>query len=133
MKYLQNRGLIGLHTDASWPGFYGSMPAEPTNAVAIYDTTPVVHGRVMKTGELVQAHGVQIKVRGADYLTGYQKIAAIKTLLLEDTKLKSIAFASKTFWLLAFKQSLDIVKLYKEEAAIAEVFTYNGTLSLNEE
>lgn len=64
---------------SQWPGYVASLPEEagvPDDAVAVYDTTPVLEGRLM-SGVQISHPGIQIRVRSLDYNAAFQKVQAI--------------------------------------------------------
>ncbi len=65
---------------ADWPCYVSNMPdgdGVKNEAVAVYDTNPLVDGREMRTGEVIEHFGVQVKVRSTEYRIGWNKITAI--------------------------------------------------------
>ncbi len=74
------KNLVTLPRHAGeWPSFTSFLPdvdaakKVPANAVCLYDTTGHKHGRLMRTGEVLQHWGVQVKVRSSDYQVGWMK------------------------------------------------------------
>lgn len=68
---------------APWPCYVSSLPdaSTPDNAACLYDTSPKLDGRLMRTGESVEHPGVQVKVRSKTYREGWAKIDSISTKL----------------------------------------------------
>lgn len=60
-----------------WACYQGHMPDAPDNAVAVYDTMGNRDGRLM-TGRTILHPGIQVKVRGSDYLTAFRKLEAMR-------------------------------------------------------
>ena len=61
----------------TWPLYISSLPDGSNienNAGCVYDTTGLLDGRIMRTGEVIEHHGIQIKIRAIAYQTGWQKI-----------------------------------------------------------
>lgn len=48
---------------------------------AIYDTTALKDGRLMRTGKTIRHPGVMIKVRSLDYAEGWTKMEAVVTAM----------------------------------------------------
>lgn len=73
-------------TDArnqTWPCYTEAMPdgdSTASDAVAVYTLPGMKEGRQM-TGEVMERFACQIKVRAADYTTGWQKMAALIDIL----------------------------------------------------
>ena len=58
---------------AAWPLYFNFLPEAtgvPDNAAAIYDTAGIVLGRHMGDGNVIRAHGVQLRVRSRDRVNG---------------------------------------------------------------
>ena len=76
---IETLGLAGDPTvGEDWPLYIGSMPdyGAPNDCMAIYDTTPVGHGRNMD-GTYDQHFGMQLRVRSKEYDDGWDKINAV--------------------------------------------------------
>jgi hypothetical protein len=94
---VQQSILTNASTKGAWPCYVSAMPdgaGVADNAVCAYDTSPLLDGRYMRTGENVEHPGVQFKVRAVDYRTGWNKAQEIAAYL--DTVLRS-AFAIEDF------------------------------------
>lgn len=61
---------LNLSSDANepWRAYTGFLPDDPDSAICVFDTAGVQDGRLMRTGEQIMHPGVQVMVRGADYL-----------------------------------------------------------------
>lgn len=86
VEWLLSQMLVGSVADSSpvWPCYLVSLPegpGVPTDAVCVYDTNPVLDGRLMASGEQIVHPGVQVKVRALDYQTGWAKIREISTAM----------------------------------------------------
>ena len=69
---------LGSHpVSAEWPIFVPFMPASPNSAIQIMQTTGRNDGRLMATSERIMHHGIQIIVRGSDYVATARKMQAI--------------------------------------------------------
>ena len=75
-KYLIGEGIIESPTKlAIWPGYISHLPGGKSvqQAVALSDTQGVNNGRIMKTGEVIEHPGLQIRVRSRDFETSFKK------------------------------------------------------------
>jgi len=73
-----------LESSPVWPCYMVALPegmAVPSNALCVYDTSPVPDGRIQSTGERINHPGIQIKCRCLDYQTGWTKIHSIASAL----------------------------------------------------
>lgn len=82
------QGLVNDPEDDSkrkdWPCFVGFMPDDstvPNNAVCLYDVPSVQEGREMRSGKNVEHPGIQLRVRGSDYVTASAKMDALVTYI----------------------------------------------------
>lgn len=91
---------LGLCSDpaddplSAWPAYVGVEPASPDNCVTVYDTAGSPDGRHMPTGEAVQHHGFQVRVRSATHQKGWGKVQAIRVGLSENVRLEYVEIAA---------------------------------------
>lgn len=113
-------------TDESWPVFYGTLPDEPNNAIAVRGTSGVLQGRIMRDGESVYFPGLQIMVRGIDYAAGNSKIQDIVTDL-NDVFMDEVYFESdgEGYRVDSLHRSSGLASLGPEESNNRELFTQN--------
>lgn len=69
----------GVGTDpisnSEWPIYVGHIPQNaPPNALGVYDTSGIMDGRLMRTGETISHPGAQIKFRCESETLGKAKI-----------------------------------------------------------
>ena len=77
-KYLHNEDLLTQQaTDDEWPTTVGFMPESDEDAIAVFNTTPKLSGRLHKTGLTLEHPGIQIRVRSQDEQVGYGKAAEL--------------------------------------------------------
>lgn len=57
------------------------LPEAPDETVGFFDTAGRFDGRIMRTGERIEHPGVQIQVRGKNYLETYQRAKDLSLLL----------------------------------------------------
>ena len=77
-------GLMSGYSSDDWPMFIGSLPDSDNiadDAGAIYDTSGVLDGRLMRNGTIIEHEGVQIRIRSVEYNDGWQKINDIMDAL----------------------------------------------------
>lgn len=65
----------------SWPVYVGSLPDQPDNAIAVFDTAGTQEGRIMASGEKIIHPGIMVVVRNQDYIAGMSKTVAIARAL----------------------------------------------------
>ena len=70
-------GSFGSNNSNEWPIYVGFLPDAPNDAICIYDTAGRMDGRVMGSGEQIEHPGIQVRVRGVNYLETQTKATAI--------------------------------------------------------
>lgn len=91
VRYLMRDLGLGVlpSSGGPWPVFVGNEPDNPDNCLTLYDTAPTLGGRIQATGEYVEKHGIQIRLRAKNHVDGYQKsreiTEALDTLAYRDT------------------------------------------------
>jgi hypothetical protein len=83
----------------TWPVFVSFLPAEPDNAICIYDTTGRLGGRLMENGLQIEHSGIQIRVRGDVYPDTWNKANAIAIALDQQIR-RSIAISGENSYIL---------------------------------
>jgi len=130
---LVNLGLCTLEDE--WPISVAILPDTPDEAVCAYDTGGRMDGRILRTGEQIVHPGIQIRVRGKDYLASYAKIRAIALLLdLQNDIL--VAFSDEEVYVIQnVSRTGDILPLGIEDidGRRCHNFTMNAVLTLREE
>lgn len=126
-----DRGLV-THPDdeEEWPCNFNSLPEEPDNALVITDTEGRAQGRVF-TGYLTEKHGIQIRSRSADVVSGFVKLTRIlnslsrvnneEVVIMEDTGTGTTSYLVQTL-----TPTSPVVRLGRE----AEGGRYEWTLNL---
>lgn len=62
---------------AIWPIYVANLPYDVDNAVVIHNTVGLIDGRIMRTGEVTEHPGIQLKVRSTDYEIGWAQAKAM--------------------------------------------------------
>ena len=75
-QYMIDQGLFGSDRSADWALFVGSLPDKPTRCACVYDTAGMQDGRSIRSGQLFEHPGCQLRGRGgsSDYELGFQKM-----------------------------------------------------------
>jgi hypothetical protein len=63
---------------ATWAPFVAFLPDVPDTSMAVYDTAAVKQGRIMRTGEVIEKKGIQIRFRSSNYPAAWTKAEAIR-------------------------------------------------------
>jgi len=118
-----------------WPLYLNFLPDDQpskvkTNAGAIYDTSGVLDGRIMTTGEVIEHHGIQLRIRCQTYSAGWKKIRDVVAMIrkIQNTE---VTVNSYTFLLLNVTQTTTIVNIGVDEQRRWN-FTINLLASIKE-
>ena len=80
---------LGIGSESSnWPIFVSFFPDTPDNAICVYDTAGILDGRLMRSGVQIVHPGIQVQVRGSDYIATESKVWEIALGL--DAQKKSV-------------------------------------------
>ena len=118
-EYIIN--TLGLMTNPTasglWPLYTSYLPDSDdveSNAGAIIGKEGFLDGRLMKTGEVINHPGLQLKIRSLTNEIGYVKIESIG-LGLDQVAGNNIIIDGSTFEILNIKKVTDIISLGLEE------------------
>ena len=137
-EYLIDEGIV-VDPEGSvdgWKIYLSNLPdGENTDydAVACMDTSPVKDGRIMKTGETIFHHGIQLLVRTSEYNDGYAKASEILEALqvVDDVE---ITVGTDDFKINNVSPATGIVALGQEKGTKwREMFSLNFLVTLKEE
>lgn len=67
--------------EGDWPIYVAFFPPKPDEAICVFDMPGKFDGRIMQTGEKIEHPGIQIMVRGREYLTTWRKVNDIALFL----------------------------------------------------
>lgn len=93
VQLLIDMGLAGNPVDGngapvsplpSWPVYDSSEPDGPDNCITVYDTTSRLSGRASPTGYVMEHFGAQIRIRGLNKPTAWEKARNIAVTLDES-------------------------------------------------
>lgn len=142
LQYFKDLGYLTSQEDElDWPGYHSHLPdvtkeQQPKNVAALYDTSGVLDGRLMETGEVIRHPGVQVRVRSGSYLVGYRKIeelrlamAAIRrtTVTLTDENNDDYSYRIDNVTM-----SGDVAVMGQRDKTRREEFTQNVLLTVTE-
>lgn len=115
-----------LDSAPTWPCYMVSLPegtGVPSDAVCVYDTTPVPDGRLLRTGEQIVHPGIQIKVRSQSYQAGWDKAQAIAETLDAATRAQ-VSVDSVLHTMVAASRISGPVSLGVDPSSIKRTFSF---------
>lgn len=77
-KLLIDASLAPDSISQIWAPFVSQLPNDPDTSMALYDTAPLLQGRIMRTGEQIEKYGVQVRLRSSVYGTVFSKAESIR-------------------------------------------------------
>ena len=124
---------LGLGSDpsptgtADWSVYVGAEPQSPDNCITLFDTEGRISGNTQPDGEIQEYHGLQIRVRGADYATGYTRARRIAVALDTDVERDSVTISSNTYCACSVTRVSDVIHLGQDKpASRRQVFVINA-------
>lgn len=126
---------LGLGTEpsasGSWPIFDTSEPDTPDDVITMYDTAGRKQGRVMSNGELQETHGIQIRVRAANSVTGYAKARALAVAIDQSVLRATVTMGASEYLVQAISRTGDVLILGKESpTSRRSVYTINAFVTM---
>jgi hypothetical protein len=117
-----------------WSAFVGYFPdgAESANStLALKTSAPILDGRVMSNGEVLEHHGVQILSRSISYEAGRSKMATIAASLDAQLNL-SVTVSATPYTVHNFSRQSGILDIGREEngSRMWAYFTLNLALTI---
>lgn len=122
-------------TAADWACYVDYMPDGPEvgdRAVCVYNTTPILDGRIMTTGKHIEHPGWQVKVRAPNHPTGFGKIKDILQFF-EGVLRLSVTIGSDSYKIQSISRTSGIVPIGRgKDMQQREHFTINGITTIFE-
>jgi hypothetical protein len=135
-RYFQLRALASWpdpslpgDQQGAWPVYVSGEPTEPGDVLTTYDTTGLMDGRGMRTGEKLEHQGVQVRVRADNYNDGYAKATQLQESL-DSAAGYLVPFADASFTLNNASRSGGIGYLGPEPETRRALFTFNLRVTL---
>ena len=135
--YLIEQGLFTLpSSDSTWPLYHSHLPDGKNvadNAAGIFDRAPILDGRLMTGGEVIQHYGIHIKIRNKDYETGWLKGKAILDNF-DDVAKTTVTVGSNTYTVWAISAKSGVVYEGVEQGTKRRyLFRTNWTVTIVED
>lgn len=129
--------LTEPNTKEAWPLYIGHMPDNKNvrdDAGSIKDSPGTLDGKDMRSGEVYQHFGLQIRIRSTDYEEGWIKVANVAAGLDGIQSGTSIIVNGTTYSFWNFSRTSTVIDLGREETGKRrERFAVNFVLAIREE
>lgn len=117
----------------AWPVYIGTEPSAPDDCVTVFDTEGRIVGAVQHNGEVQEYHGIQVRVRAADYATGYAKARAIAVALDTDVERDAVTVGAGSYCACSVTRTSDVVSLGLDRPqGRRQVFTFNALANVRQ-
>ena len=124
--------LTNPNANDDWPLYIASLPDDPSNASAVYDTSGTLDGRHMTSGQVIQHFGIQLRLRSLDYEDGWKKLEAV-CLQLDAVDSAELTVNDTDYIIDNVSRRTPIVPLGPEEGVRRrEIFTVNYIMTIQE-
>lgn len=134
-QMLQNLGAGSdpeLDPQLSWPVYVAEEFDTPDDSLTVFDTAGRVLGRNMIDGSLVDAYGLQLRVRSKDHPTGWTKADAVRKALAENSRLVRVTVDSNVYLVWCADGIGPIIALGNALKSKRKLFTVNFTASIKQ-
>lgn len=129
-------GLAGDPSKSElWPAFVNFLPNDlgpSSKQLSCYDTQGIRDGRILRTGEVIEHPGVQIRFRASQSHEAYSKAGDV-ALHLDALHRREIQLDSVSYLIINFSRQSPIVNMgtSREEKSFSNL-TINYTLTIKE-
>jgi hypothetical protein len=114
-----------------WCVYVGSMPEDGNSVLCVYDTTGIMQGRIQRTGETIQSHGLQVRVRSQGYSAGRAKADTLCTNF-DELRREEVTLDDIDYLIHAVSRVTPIIHLGPEAGNKRERFTINFLATITE-
>ena len=129
---------LGLATDiasaAAWPVYYSDHPNQPDDSICVYNTDARLQGRSQVEGETQEFYGIQVRVRSASVLNGYNKCQAIASafdLQVLRTEVTMVTIPSASYLVQSVTRTSSVISLGVENpTSRRRLYTLNAMVSI---
>ncbi len=108
-----------------------SEPDQPDDTITVYDTAGRKQGRSQIDGETFEIHGLQIRVRAANSVTGWAKARALAIVVDTSVYRNSVTIGASQYLVQHISRTGDVLSLGKETPnSKRSIFTLNALISV---
>lgn len=108
-KLLSDLSLAStVESGDSYPCYFSNQPDSPDKCFTTYNTDGRVQGRSMVTGEPLEVHGIQIRLRDTDVEIGDSKMNLVSQTLSQVAR-QEVDIGSATFLVHAITQQGNLI------------------------
>lgn len=118
----------------TWPIYVDQEPDLPDNCITIYNVVGRKDGRTMIDGEIMEHHGIQLRIRGALSDVTYTKARALAVLLDEEIYQEQFIIGSSVYCVHSFTRTTDVIPFGKDAPTPSKrsMYSINGLVDLRQ-
>lgn len=125
----------GLATDpatsSAWPAYADAEPGSPDEVITVRDTTGRDFGFEQPSGDLVEHHGIQVRVRARDHATGWAKARSLAVAFDRTLIRQAVTVGPTTYCVHSVSRTSGPLGIGTETGASKRhLFTLNATVYL---
>lgn len=118
--------------NSEWPTYFDNEPATPDNVITTYNARRVGGFRKMPDGVFVGPQGVQVRVRGKDSKTGYDRTVLIAEALATVLR-RTVTVEGSVYRVQCLSTISDVFPLGKESpTSKRNLFTLDMLMSVTQ-
>ncbi len=116
----------------SWPVYASQEPSTPDNAITVYGTAGLLRGRHGNDGEVQEAYGIQVRVRGVDHDTGWDKADGLAQALDKSVRLDIVTISGTQYTVYSANRRGTILNLGRDPETSRRLFTINYVVTISQ-
>jgi len=133
-QMLVDLGICSDSNQSNWQLYIGNEEDNPDNCITVYDTSSLDQGYLMIDGSKQGPNGVQIRIRGINRKTSYQKSDEIFTALSKNIKAgaydRTIRIGDNSYKFRSISSISNVISLGKETNTNRYLHTINTQVNL---
>lgn len=117
-------------SNSNWPFSVAQEAEAPDNVITAYDTDGRDFGRALPTGQRLEHHGVQLRVRASTFTGAYARTNLLAVTMDEDIYQEVTHIGSSSYFVHSVSRTTRPIYLGREPGTGRHVFTINVTVNL---
>jgi hypothetical protein len=135
-QLLINLGVVnevGAAVTPYWPAYSPGEPPSPDNVVTVYNTSGQKDSRDKNTREMEGHHGIQVRIRGIDQATAFQKANDVTEALDKRVRYTAVTVGANQYIVKAVSRTGEAIDIGKETpSSKRSLFTVNALVAVRQ-
>lgn len=106
--------------------------SNPDAVLTVFDTAGVPSGRTMIDGVVQEHYGFQVRIKNADFQTGYTKASEIQNAIDSTVRNTSVTVGSSVYTVYSITRTGSIISVGKEPTSKRSIFTINAVVAIRQ-